>query len=921
MDSSRRPRGRIPQTSDGFSTSSPSEAPSRQSSRPPMRSRNSEVTETSIPRAQFPSTPLKGILKNSSIRPHPDPLAARFYRIPRPIRANHVSPSSIQSPYLSDSTHGSFDHETDSQSASSELSVNTQATSVDSDSVITKRIRPPKPTKPSTLVKHVRHVQPGTHSGTRPKVRPKPKPSTEVVKSIVPSGKRTVHIEVLPRQETPSSQEMQLVRRPDQSLVCKIEQLESDKQKLRQVQDHLHRELDDASEELSSKVRQNKEIGKALTQERNSKELIVQDLREQRRLFDIYRQDFELQQRILDEAERERDKLKQTRDDFEKQLIRLEDELSRRESEQKASEDMLRSQINKFEIATATLEKRINSRDREVEDLVMECDSLINSSKKYQAEIEIVREEGQEMTRKARAAYEAEKGDFQAYMKEAEGEKANLRAQVQGLEVEVDALKAHIADLKPAKQALEKELESEKASKVELQDRLHFLESEKMDLQKQIEAEKTAKEDIERQLQTSKEQFDKDLESVKEQFGKDLETVKDESERQLMASKEDFERQLREVKHDYREKLDDTNFKLQIEVEAKGDLAYQLSLAKKELDNQAEAFRTERSEKQARIDGLVTEIAGSNEANVSLASQRLQLNNELSQVRVNLASVQTDFHELQDRYKSLAIDNDYQRSKAAELDQKTEDLNNLRKAYASLEARVGNLRADIDDHHAAHKSLLVENEKLRAAHQALREEHDKVTAHARGLEDSSGYSRLSAEKFALETQLDEQEAKVTALSQEKAGLEARAAVLQAEAEKVAALTREKAELEARRGELEGEAEKVPSLTAQNQTLVAQLLAVNQQLEIANAAHSAASAQVRELQATVGWLQSQSQSQNQNQGRPTSRSNSRSKSRSKSRAPGSKHHNRSPSSSLIFVRSPADKSGVYITTKEALKSGE
>ncbi|KAI5923468.1 hypothetical protein F4810DRAFT_207791 [Camillea tinctor] len=908
MESSRRLRGRVPSMSDGFSVTSLSEAPSRQSSRPPLRSRTSDMSETSIPRAQFVSTPLKGILKNSSIRPHPDPLAARFYRIPRPIRAKHVSPSSIQSPYLSDSTHGSsFDFETDSQSASSELSVNTQATSISSDSVISKRMRPPKPTKPSTLVKHVRHVPPGT----RPKVRPKPKPSTEVVKSIIP--KRTVHIEVLPRQETTTSQELQLVHVPDQSqsLICKIEQLESDKQKLRQAQDHLHRELDDASEELSSKVRQNKEIGKALTQERNSKELIVQDLREQRRLFDVYRQDFEFQQRILDEAERERNKLKQARDDFEKQLIRLEDELALRESEQKATEDMLRSQINKFEMAAATLEKRIHSRDREVEDLVMECDSLINSSKKYQAEIEFVREEGQEMTRKAREAYEAEKGNFQTYMKEAEGEKANLRAQVQGLEVEIDALKAQIADMKPAKQALEKELESEKASKVELQDKLHFLESEKADLQRQIEAEKIAKEDVEQQLQSSKEQFRKDLNNAKEQFNQDLEIVKNESEKQLMASKEDFEKELREVKHDYREKLDDTNFKLQIEAEAKGDLVYQLNLAKKELDNQAEAFRIERSEKQARIDGLVTEIAGSNEANVSLASQRLELNNELSQVRVNLASVETNFHELQDRYKSLAMDNDYQRSKAAELDQKTEDLNNLRRAYASLETRVGDLRADIDHHHAAHKSLLVENEKLRAAHQALREEHDKVTAHARGLEDSSGYSRLSAEKFALENQLDEQEAKVTALSQEKAGLEARAAVLQAEAEKVAALTREKAELEARRGELEGEADKVASLTAQNQTLVAQLLSVNQQLEIANAAHNAASAQVQDLHTTVSRLQSQSPT------RPTSRS----KSRSKSRAPGAKHHNRSPSSSLIFVRSPADKSGVYITTKEALKSGE
>ncbi|KAI1501374.1 hypothetical protein F5X99DRAFT_204179 [Biscogniauxia marginata] len=889
MESSRRPRGRAPSSSGGFSISSPSDAPSRQSSRPPLRSRDSDVTESSIPRSQFQSTPLKGILKNSSIRPNQDHLAARFYRLPRPIRPVQTS-SSLQSPsYYSDSTLGSFDHETDSQSASSELSVNTQATSVDSDSVITKRIRPPKPSKPSTLVKHVRHA--ALPAGTRPKVRPKPKLSSEVTKSSMPSGKRTVHIEVLPRQESSNPQELQLARKPDQNLVCKIEQLEGDKEKLRQAQDHLHRELDDASEELSSKVRQNKEIGKALTQERNSKELILQDLKEQRKLFDIYRQDFELQQRILEEAERERDNLKHTRDHFEQQLIRLENEMSQRETEQKASEDLLKRQIAKFEVATASLENRIGSRDREVQDLMMECDSLVKSSKKYQAEIESVREEGQEIVRKEKATFEAQKEDFQAYRNEAEGDKANLRAQVQSLEVEVEALRAQIADLKPNKEALEKELESEKASKAELRDKLQSLEWERQELQKQVDAEKIAKEDFEKQLLNSK-----------EQFGRDIKTVKDESEKQLMASKDDFEKQLREVKHDFREKLDDTNFKLQIEVEAKGDLVYQLGLARKEIDNQAEAFRIERSEKQARIDGLVTEVAGSNEANISLASQRLQLSNELTQVRVNLASVQTDFSKLQDSYDSLALDNDYQRSKAAELDQKTEDLNNLRRAYASLEARIGNLRADIDDHQAAHKTLLVENEKLRASHQALREEHDRITAHARGLEDSSGYSRLCSEKFALEAQIEDQESKITVLSQEKAGLEARAAVLQAEAEKVAALTREKAELQ-------GEADKVALLTAQNQTLAAQLASVDQQLEVANAAHGAASAQVRDLQATIGHMQSQS----------PGRSASRSTSRSKSRAPGSKRHTRSPSSSLVFVRSPSDKSGVYITTKDALNS--
>ncbi|OTA59620.1 hypothetical protein K449DRAFT_106521 [Hypoxylon sp. EC38] len=235
----------------------------RELSRPPTSTRDSE-TETSPSRTATSqtTTPLRGILKNAPTplttalmqRPQ-DPLAARFSRAPRP-EPQRYPVSAPQSPtYPSDSErYSSFD--TDSQSAASDLSINTQATSVVSDVSSV----PPKPSKPSTQVKHVRHVPIPTTNRVR--TRRGSKTPSEITKPPVPEKKRTVHIQFVPStqnssqtqsQPQPQSQALQLARKSDKDLLYKIDQLESEADSLRKERSRLNRDLDDASVQLSSK--------------------------------------------------------------------------------------------------------------------------------------------------------------------------------------------------------------------------------------------------------------------------------------------------------------------------------------------------------------------------------------------------------------------------------------------------------------------------------------------------------------------------------------------------------------------------------------------------------------------------------------------------------------------------------------------
>ncbi|KAI8959351.1 hypothetical protein F5Y11DRAFT_306091 [Daldinia sp. FL1419] len=361
--------------------------------RPRSRSRPAaSEAETTHSRAVTTTTshtgPLRGILKNPIpqipqivTRPQ-DPLAARFNRVTRPDQQSYTASAPPSPTYHSDSDRFTS-YDTDSQSASSDLSTSTDATSVISDSSV-----PPKPSKPSTQVKHVRHVQSAAAS-SKVRTRTRSRTPSEVSKPPVPEKKRTVHIQFVPaKQQAPSqSQELQLARKPDNDLVHKIEQLELETDSLRQERSKLNRDLDDVSVQLSTRGQENKEIVRALNIERNSKELILRDLEEQRQISDEFRSNYQLQQNMLIEVERERDSLRHMRDKFEQQVADLEREISVRDAAQREQEDALRRDIETLEHTTASFERQMGSRNKDVKELSTEVKELNAELKDLDCEV------------------------------------------------------------------------------------------------------------------------------------------------------------------------------------------------------------------------------------------------------------------------------------------------------------------------------------------------------------------------------------------------------------------------------------------------------------------------------------------------------------------------------------------------------
>ncbi|CAJ2505005.1 Uu.00g123990.m01.CDS01 [Anthostomella pinea] len=801
---------------------------SRPSSRP-AASRDSEETDTSYNRSSSQSNPPRGILKNSSPRDNQDHLAARFYRVPRPEHMKQTSP--LQSPtYFSDSSYPGFEPETDSQSGCSELSMNTQATSVVSDTT------DEKPTRPSTQVKHVRHVP--LPAVGRVKARPRNRPPSEVTRSPSQGGKRTVHIQILP-QAGSSTQDLQLARQPERNLQHKIERLENDNDDLRYAQSQLSRELDDTSEQLSAKVLENKELGRALSQERNAKQLVLRDLEEQRKLFDEFRSNYQLQKGMLQEAEKDRDSFQHVREQLEEQLVSLEKEMAQRDIQKKEQEELLRRNIAKLEVAAASLEERVGSRDQQVKELTTERETLRKESEKYQAQIRTLKE-GQKPFKEERKALEDEKQKLQARVNGLEKDSKALQTKIGVLEKETETLTAEIAELETS-DALVEELEAEKAIE-DLVQRLKAKVSDNKELQQRIEelrqrieADKTAKEDLEREF-----------EGIRADLRKEFVTIKDNLEKELDATKA-------------------------------------------VLEQQTESFEAERKETQSKIDGLNIELAGSGDANISLASQCLELTTELTTVRANLLTVQTELSELHSHSKALESDNEKLKVQTADLTQKSKYLDKLRDDHSALEERANGLQSNVDKAQDTQKTL-----------------QDKLTilsAHARDLEKGTAFNKLNDEKTALETKLQALQTETSALTQSKTDLEALTATLQAEASKIPALTQSKTDLETQLQGLQTEADKIPTLTAQ-------LATTTQQLEQARTAAQTAAGQVRDLQAIVGRLQAGG-----------GRSASRSTSRAPTKSGGRSRQGRSPSSGLVFVRSTTDKGGVYVTTRDALAKGE
>lgn len=921
----RRQGEKAPSMASGFPSYLP--VPSRQRSRSRHGAGSDTDTAFSGPPV-VPPRPPKGILKNSPSRQQEidnNRLAARFYRIPRPVQTHLPRPaySPLPSPsfYGSESAYTGNDGDTDINSSASELSVNTQATSVASDYSDYKRLRN----------MHIRHVRPvPIRTAARVRARPRTRAGSEVSRSDVSrsdvsrsvvsrsvatrsvatrsvatkahsqaSTRRTVHIKIMPNKNktTPApSQSMQLARIPNRTLVNKLERLESGTEDLRHDRRDLARRLDHASEELTLKAIENDQITQALEQERSSKQLVLRDLEEQRRQFDEFRSSFDWQQALLMNVERERDDLRQARSDAERRLVDLENDMYERERRQKEQDEHLRYQLTNLATTASTLEERVLVSEEKLRGLAMERDDLRARGERYQLQINVLRKQKKSLPEE-RLMAEAIHKKLRAQLDAVTAENQGLHSKITGLEGNIVALQAQISELSAQKKGLEDTLASERASKDELQ------------------KSSSAERDAEKQLSADREEAQKQLIAEKEELGKRLEATKGDLERQLQATKDDLEKQLEDSNvtlntqiEVHRVEVADLQLRLNAGEIIKGDLERELEAAKGELsaiagvkgelEKEGAAWRAEKDNKQSMIDGLITDLAGAKDANKSLASERLEAEKKLNEVEAHLANVQAELAELQAAHKNVESDNEQLRAqagdlsrKAADLDrlqvEKTAEIEKLQSVHTELDGKIRVLQSDLD--------------LARTAHVAIRDEKEKLEMRAKELEDGTLLAKLKAEKAELAEQISSLQAdaaKVHVLMQANAELEGRASALQDAADRVFRLEqsktdlqranldleRAKMDLEGRMAVAQGEASLVPGLQNQIDRL---------------------NEQIRDIQT------------------PSSSRHHRGSSRSSSRAPSKKRERsgRSPSSgsgAFLFVRNPAEKGGnVYITTRDAL----
>ncbi|KAI3333747.1 hypothetical protein F4824DRAFT_232759 [Ustulina deusta] len=959
MDNSldlRMPRERAPSMPGGFPTYLDVPPRQRSRSRPAAAASDTDTTYNNTSLSQ--PKPPKGILKNSPSRQKEEEqnrLAARFYLVPRPTQVHQqVHPPPLHSPtyYTSDnSTYGGFEGETDVNSTSSELSTNTQATSVvSSDFSDVKRGRPSV---------HARHVRPVSLPTSRVRPRPRTRPPSEVSRSEVTkgpsqtSGKRTVHIHIMPRKTTqvpastpatvlalppppalasilPGPQSMQLAKIPSRALVHKLEQLESDTEELRYDRRQLARRLDDKEEELSVKVLENKQIVRALHQERNTKELILRDLEEQRKIFDEFRSNFDWQQSILMEVERERDSLRQAHSDAEGKLVNLEKDMSEREQKQQEQDELLRQQLSRLAITMTTLEEKVTISDEKLKSLTAERDDVQRLANEYQVQINMLRHMKRPTQEEKRAADELQK-KLQFDLDTATAENGGLQAKIANLEGSIVSLQVQITDLEAAKKELDNTLASERASKYDLE---RSLLADKDGIEKQLRADKDI---LESRLLLDKDELQKVLIAEQEELKKQLETTKDNLEAQLQTTKDTFEDTKYELEAQLqatKDTLEDTKYELEKQLEyakadletqlethkaereelqqkidageaAKGDLEKQLEMAKEELgreiaeakdelEKQGAAWKVILDDKQSTVDGLITELAGAKNANIALASQRLDMERKLTEVEANLVTVQAELTDLQATHKTLVSDNEQLTAQTADLTQKAAGLEQL---HTEKAVEIGKLQGEHAELDEKIKSLQSDLDAAQAAHATVQGEKEQMEGHIKELEDGSPIlTRLKGEKEELEAQL---------------------ASLQAEADKVAALAQANADLETRANSLLGKAAQVPSLEQLNTELEQAKADLEGRIAVAQGEASQLPGlrdQIEKLNLQILEMQSANLRPNRtpSQHRPPSRNSSR--------APSKKHerHGRSPSSGFLFVRSSSDKGGqIYITTRDAL----
>ncbi len=411
--------------------------------------------------------------------------------------------------------------------------------------------------------------------------------------------------------------------------------------------------------------------------------------------------------------------------------------------------------------------------------------------------------------------------DLEQALEERKDHDGLLFAQIAALELtrnamdsRIDTRDKEIVDLTVARDTLKKESE-------EQQTQIKTLAEEKETQVKILTEEKDGLSDEKKAIEEEKAKVEASVAELTEEKDKEIQDLQDKI-------------------NDVEEEIE----KLKTDVET-------LTADKDSLQKQVEALETEKTDQQATIDTLTVDLGGAKDANITLASQKLDADSELEKVKEELTTVK-------------------------------EELTTAKEELATAQSEVTKLeevKKDLESENEDLKSQPVEVIKVEEA-PAPEASEDAPKEDAPASDD-----RIK--------KLEEEAAKVVGLAAAKAELETKISELQAEADKVAGLAEEKAALEAKTAELEQQAGQLPALAGQNQMLVGQLAEANARLGQIQAAHQAATAQVQDLQAQVAQLRARQPSQ--------SRSSSR------------KRKSTADSKALVVVRNPADRGSLYVVT--------
>ncbi|KAK3374592.1 hypothetical protein B0H63DRAFT_400932 [Podospora didyma] len=714
------------------------------------------------------------------------------------------------------------DPETASVSESSDLSTTTQATTVASavsdyegsdvtPTEIYAKSTPSVRFTPSVIGSSSSVVSASPPSRKiKPRLGTRVRPPSEADRTVAKSGGRTLSMKLLPpsanhHDDARYHRELEQTQKNlERTLLHKIEQLEAETRELRESQAKLARELDLSSTQLSLSTQQKEAAEKERDLERTNKEQTLAVLNDQNAIIDELRSNFDLQKGMLDElekerdaerasqvelqarlndtkevlkdfkgtfelqkvmlseAEKERDEIKAAKDKSEEKSALRESDFRQQLEERRAHETLLVQRVAAIEIIRDSLEEQRDLKAKEMSELAADRDRLKSESQTFATELGILDDEREAVEIELRKLKDSLEEEKQKILAAAEERQQALRASV---EEEQQALKTRI-------QHLEKELEDLTTAKT-------LAGEEKAELTTKVEA-------AEGEMSSLKLKVD-ELESNSSDLG---------------AKVADLEQEITTLS------AEATDLKAKIEG---------LESDKSSLQKQIEDLESEKTDFQAQIYTLNTDLAGAKAANISLATQKLDLAGVMGGVQETLDASKAEIEQLT--------------SDKAALQAEADKVPGLESTKGELETKVGELEGKVSDLEGKITELQAEADKIPALLGEKEEAETKVA------EVEAKVSQLEARAAELEAEAG----KLPSLEAAKAELEGKVAELQAKIAELqfeigrdpdAATAALKAELQAKDEEIKRRVEEITVLTEARSDLSTKLGAARQQLETA-----------------------------------------------------------------------------------------